>query len=196
MVKIPDYNRPLKIEDMADIKEQDMNPASDCAWIRGLDGNGNSIRINKTDFIESVFDLIRGKIKVGGRNLLLDSGTEKYYDRFISIPVREILSNYVNQEIVVSFDIKASISRVIQMYPYQYAGISIEETVTFTPSTEYQRFSFLSRVKNHEDKPGMTLGDIAIYDYTGANSLAIKNIKIELGNIPTDWTPAVEEMIN
>lgn len=41
--------RPKKIRDMADKQEKDLDQASDCAWVRGLDANGNPIKIKKED---------------------------------------------------------------------------------------------------------------------------------------------------
>jgi len=38
------------------------------------------------------------------------------------------------------------------------------------------------------------LGSIAFYDISANNNYTIKNIKIELGNKATDWTPAVEDV--
>lgn len=43
---------------MADIKENEMSTASDCAYVRALDSNGNSIRISKSDLASVVGGLI------------------------------------------------------------------------------------------------------------------------------------------
>lgn len=36
---------------MADKQEKDLDQASDCAWVRGLDANGNPIKIKKEDLV-------------------------------------------------------------------------------------------------------------------------------------------------
>lgn len=43
---------------MADIKENEMSTASDCAYVRALDSNGNSIRISKADLASVVGGLL------------------------------------------------------------------------------------------------------------------------------------------
>lgn len=35
-------------------KEQDLTLVTDCSWVRGLDANGNSIRIAKADLVELI----------------------------------------------------------------------------------------------------------------------------------------------
>ncbi len=39
---------------MADKKEHDLTLASDCGWIRAIDSNGKSVKIDKSDFIELI----------------------------------------------------------------------------------------------------------------------------------------------
>lgn len=38
---------------MADKAEKDLDQASDCGWVRGLDANGNSIKMSKDEFVKS-----------------------------------------------------------------------------------------------------------------------------------------------
>lgn len=45
---------------MADKAEKDLDQVSDCGWIRGLDANGNPIKLNKADMVE----LIRASMPV------------------------------------------------------------------------------------------------------------------------------------
>ena len=45
---------------MADKAEKDLDQASDCGWIRGLDARGNPIKLNKADMVE----LIRANMPV------------------------------------------------------------------------------------------------------------------------------------
>ena len=39
-----------------DKREQELNAATDCEWVRALDSNGNSIRISKSDLINLVYN--------------------------------------------------------------------------------------------------------------------------------------------
>lgn len=43
---------------MADVKESALSTASDCAYVRALDSNGNSIRISKADLASVVGELL------------------------------------------------------------------------------------------------------------------------------------------
>lgn len=43
---------------MADVKESALSTASDCAYVRALDSNGNSIRISKADLASVVGGLL------------------------------------------------------------------------------------------------------------------------------------------
>lgn len=46
---------------MADVKESALSTASDCAYVRALDSNGNSIRISKADLASVVGGLLASK---------------------------------------------------------------------------------------------------------------------------------------
>ncbi len=137
-------------------------------------------------------------IEVGGRNLFRNSSKEITTTRFTSIPVVDIFKNYIGRDICISFDCKINengIIRSIMMYPYQNNGISIQNSFTFTPSNSYKRFSFVTAIRDFGiNNPSWTPGSIGFYDYSGDNNYTIKNIKIELGNKPTDWTPAPEDV--
>ena len=41
---------------MADKKEFDLTPSSDCDWIRALDGSGRSINLGKKDLINLIYN--------------------------------------------------------------------------------------------------------------------------------------------
>lgn len=49
LVQIPVAELAELVIDMADKAEKDLDQASDCGWIRGLDANGKPIKIEKTD---------------------------------------------------------------------------------------------------------------------------------------------------
>ena len=136
--------------------------------------------------------------EIGGRNLFLDSERARSTTRFLSIDVHDILADHVGESVCVSFEIMGSVARECIVYPYQERGVSISERHTFTmPTSEYQRVSFVSTVKDWGlEVTGTTLGSVGIYDVAGDNSYTVRKIKVELGNMPTDWTPSPEEMEN
>ena len=134
-------------------------------------------------------------LSVGGRNLLPGGETELTASRFLYAEVGAALSPYVGKKICVSFDCRAEIAREIRCYPYQDSGISIKDTYQFTPSTAWARFSFATEAKDFGQIVGENTGRIGWYDDTGAQEIAVRRIKIELGTMPTDWSPAPEDPV-
>lgn len=47
---------------MADVKESALSTASDYKWVRGLDANGNSVRISKEDHASVVGGLLKSNM--------------------------------------------------------------------------------------------------------------------------------------
>ena len=133
-------------------------------------------------------------LAVGGRNLLPDSAQERDAARFLSIPVGGILAPYVGESLCVSFEAKGEIPRSLLVYAYQDAGVSIADSFSFiVPTDDFHRFSFVTAVHDYGEQAGLTSGAIAFYDQAGSQNFAIRNVKIELGTLPTDWTPAPED---
>lgn len=136
-----------------------------------------------------------------GRNLLLDSGKVRSTTRTIIVYTYESLSDYVGEDVVVSFDLMINENGVLRNiyspYPYQNNGISIGAGIQARPTEKgvWQRFSIKTYVRDWGDNnPSLTKGAIAFHDSAGANDYKVRNIKIEKGNKATDWTPAPEEI--
>lgn len=134
-------------------------------------------------------------MRVGGTNLLPGGEAEMVDARFLYVDVGDALSAYVGEEICVSFDCRTQIAREIRCYPYQDSGVSIKDTYRFTPSTEWTRFSFATEAKDFGRIVGANTGRIGWYDDAGAQSISIRRVKIELGTMPTDWSPAPEDPV-
>ena len=133
-------------------------------------------------------------LSIGGRNLLPNSEKDRATNRFLEIPVYSILGNYIGREICVSFEAKGSIARSVMVYGYQGSGTTISSSFTFTMPTErFERFSFKTKVVKNNIPSGYSAGSIGFYDYAGSQDYVIRRVKIELGNMPTDWTPAPED---
>lgn len=146
---------------------------------------------------EKDIDKIIEGIDIGVRNLLRDSKKERTTTRFLEIYVRDILETHIGKEICVSFDCKINeggTSRPLKLYPYQHNGISIEDKYYFTPTSNYKRFSFKTRVIDWGlNNTNYSRGSIGFYDDEGDNNYTVKNIKIELGNKPTGYTESPED---
>lgn len=140
-----------------------------------------------------------------GVNLYRNGKDERAFSRNTYIDTYDILSDYVDKTITVSFDMKINSDgvdkREFLLYAYQSNGISIDKdqgnAYRFTPSKDYQRFEFVCKVKNWGDLvPTYSKGQIIIWDYTGVNRATIKNIKIELGAVTEPiWTPAPQDLL-
>lgn len=153
-------------------------------------------------------------LKVGGRNLVtkaacLSGSYEKTFERGGRVAyTANILSGLVGtadgsvgEEVTLSFEIKlddGGVSRALSVYAYQGSGVSIERSSAVTPVSEWRRFSHATRVKrypigNYENGSPYTSGEVWIWDHVGGNKFSIRNVKIERGNVATDWTPAPED---
>lgn len=157
-----------------------------------IDLTGQSLEVSFNSLKSNVDNM-----EIGGRNLLRNSNVDRTTTRFLNIYVKDILSPYIGREICVSFDCKinsSGIERPIQMYKYQGSGISIGNSLIFTPTKEYKRFTLVTRVVESSVPSGYSEGSIAFYDSAGENNYTVKNIKIELGNKPTDYTVAPEDI--
>ena len=153
------------------------------------------------DQATSIADQTVADLTIGGRNLLPNSGITKTVDRFYQVDVYNYLADYVGQEITISFDAKVeanSIERPVSIYAYQGHGISIDNPPGKWASVDitknWARYSFVTKVKDFGIiDPTYTKGAIAFYDREGVNPYSIRNIKIELGQKATDWSPAPED---
>lgn len=154
-------------------------------------------------------------LKVGGRNLVtkaacLSGSYEKTFERGGRIAYTAgVLSGLVGaadgsvgEEVTLSFDIKLADGgspRALSVYAYQASGVSIEKSSAVTPSAEWARFSLTTRVKrypigHYDNGSPYTSGEVWIWDHAGSNEFSVRNVKIERGNTPTDWTPAPEDL--
>lgn len=142
---------------------------------------------------------VEGKIptEIGGRNYLRNSRKIiRSQRRFIEVLTWEVLAGLVGKTVTFSFDIKINpggISRPISVYRYQNNGISPALLSTVTPTSEWQRFSLSGIVRGDIVNSTYTKGAIGFYDHAGNNDYSIQLLKIELGTIATDWTPAPED---
>ena len=137
------------------------------------------------------------KMKVGGRNYYRDSEKIRTSTRFFPFP----LHPYLTQENVVetwtlSFDIKINEGgeiRPLHFYHYQTNRFGLKASADITPSKDWQRFTFTGPVIFPNDDPRYSRGEMALYDYGGNNSYSVRRIKLEKGNVATDWSPAIED---
>lgn len=141
-------------------------------------------------------------IVVGGRNLVLDSDTEKNItNNYITYDLSEYgIQQVRGNTVTISFDAKSDIDGIVIDTYLRYVGTDDVGHIagTFNKisgiTTVYKRHS---TIFNTADVDGIV--DVAVRsssEVSGGSTTAIlyvKNIKVELGNKATDWTPAPED---
>ena len=137
------------------------------------------------------------KMKVGGRNYYRDSEKIRTSTRFFPFPLHPYLTQEnVGETWTLSFDIKINEGgeiRPLHFYHYQTNRFGLKASADITPSKDWQRFTFTGPVIFPNDDPRYSRGEMALYDYGGNNSYSVRRIKLEKGNVATDWSPAIED---
>lgn len=136
---------------------------------------------------------------VGGRNLALGSDVEK---SVTSSVLTYSLSDYglsvitVGKEVTVSFEVKSTISAdVVDVYLRSSASDLLGSAKAISVTDAYARYAVTLNVTNVND-----LATIAIRHNNltpGADRTAtvtVRNVKVGLGKVDTDWTLAPEDM--
>ena len=138
------------------------------------------------------------KVQVGGRNYYRDSEKIRTSTRFFPFPLHPYLTQEnVGETWTLSFDIKINEGgeiRPLHFYHYQTNRFGLKASADITPSKEWQRFTFTGPVIFPNDDPRYSRGEMALYDYGGNNNYSVRRIKLEKGNVATDWTPAPEDV--
>ena len=150
----------------------------------------------KKELIDSI-----DNIQIGGRNLALNS-EEEWSNLTTNKAYREcrISSGYLsrNTYYTVSFDAKCTNNS-----DKFYIGFSNNASTKgilaneVTVSSDYERYSFTNKSPN-VDVNGIVISNAKAYGRGNEDNtdgtLYIKNIKFEIGNKATDWTPAPEDI--
>lgn len=171
-----------------------------------------ALRATKTEVTSAV-----DNIQVGGRNLVLGSGTGKGWryetfnkdDREFTIENSNTSENYIyssffdledGKQYTLSFDVKQNgyvnnsevyvlpdtyATTGIVYYSGQFPVSTTYQHKVFVIGPEYHATSFKNCAVRFDNKGSRTPGTKAI--------LYVKNVKLELGNKPTDWSPAPED---
>ena len=158
--------------------------------------NGKASKSELTQTAEELTSKI-ASVKVGGRNYYRDSEKIRTSTRFFSFPLHPYLSQENVGEIwTLSFDLKINENgeiRPLHFYHYQNNRYGLKASADITPSKDWQRFTFTGPVIFPNDDPRYARGEMALYDYGGNNNYSVRRIKLEKGNVATDWSPAIED---
>ena len=137
-------------------------------------------------------------VRVGGRNYYRDSEKVRTSTRFFSFPLHPYFTQEnVGETWTLSFDLKINEGgeiRPLHFYHYQTNRFGLRAGADITPSKEWKRFTFTGPVIFPNDDPRYSRGEMALYDYGGNNNYSVRRIKLEKGNVATDWSPALEDI--
>ena len=157
--------------------------------------------------IAKIYDVV--DLQIGGRNYIKNSAQEITKEvgvaqaEYLSLPydLTPLIEEHgVDQTYTLSFDLKSkniTNNNRINVYPepgttppHKYAF----PNTSFVVTQEYQRFSITFK-PTRSSNANATLTRISVYGtYDTGNIPVIKNLKLELGNKATDWSPAPEDL--
>lgn len=136
-------------------------------------------------------------IEIGGRNVVLKGNVEK---NAIAGSVRYDISDYGKQSILdkqvcISFDAKGSEDLVCDAYIRKTSGFEYTSSV-FNVTTEWNRFYAVVRSASEDVQTVAIRNDIYVPggSENEGKTIYVRNVKVELGNKATDWTPAPEDI--
>ena len=156
-------------------------------------------KASKSELVQTAEELASriASVRVGGRNYYRDSEKIRTSTRFFSFPLHPYLSQEnVGETWTLSFDIKINEGgeiRPLHFYHYQNNRFGLKASADITPNKNWQRFTFTGPVIFPNDDPRYARGEMALYDYGGNNNYSVRRIKLEKGNVATDWIPAIED---
>lgn len=142
-------------------------------------------------------------LKVGGRNYILQSGEEQIINLtgsqvFMDLPFSAAMLACIAEEMIVSFDIRYESAAHSLQWGFYFRNDATGSSITkrdpeFSEMTgEYVRYSYPVQYKEGCGPENFSRVRFAFRGGTG--TVYIKNIKLESGSKPTDWTPAPEDV--
>ena len=156
-------------------------------------------KASKSELVQTAEKLASriASVRVGGRNYYRDSEKVRTSTRFFSFPLHPYFTQEnVGETWTLSFDLKINEGgeiRPLHFYHYQTNRFGLKASADITPSKDWKRFTFTGPVIFPNDDPRYSRGEMALYDYGGNNNYSVRRIKLEKGNVATDWSPAIED---
>ncbi|MGE8053209.1 phage tail spike protein [Bacillus mycoides] len=132
--------------------------------------------------------------KVGGRNLLVKGDLEKTNSReFVKYTdLAPIIDLHGLIEYTISFDIKVAVPGDVQVYMQNGSGAKYKFSENVNATTQYERrYITVTPTLDNKTLTESWLSFFGTYD-TG-RLITVKNVKVEKGNVPTEYSPAPEE---
>ena len=189
-------------------KEDSTNPEdytwNDTAGSISVGGRNLLVKANQGttnwDWLMSDGDKSVEEVKIDGvRAVKLIKGTKTANTGWNYIRYNGLLRNLIkpNTKYVLSFDVKPSID--VTLNAMLARGDWNEQLTDYIPMNKAlaNQWTKVSCVLTSKETLPDDLNQVVYLDgmpTTNGNWLVIKNIKLEEGNIPTDWTPAIEDV--
>ena len=168
-------------------------------WTRSKITYSNPTRITYTiPLCDSSWEAVN-EIEIGARNLVLNSDVEKTgKNQIITFDLSKYgIDNIVGRTVAASFDIKADKEDTVDCY-VRSAGSQMMSLsgYSFKVGTEWTRHTEIMDVISRTDPPKwFTIRTTSVAGGSGTATVNIKNVKLEIGNKATDWSPAPEDFV-
>lgn len=159
--------------------------------------------------IAKIYDVV--DLQIGGRNYIQNSSQE--FTKGVGVAQAEYLSLPfdltpiyeecgIDKTYTLSFDLRSkdiTQHNKISVYPEPGAPPAHKYAFPYTTLTvteEFKRYS-ITFVPTRSDNANAVLSRISVYGtYDTGNIPVIRNLKLEIGNKATDWSPAPEDLNN
>ncbi|BDU94745.1 hypothetical protein SNUCP5_09390 [Clostridium perfringens A] len=143
-------------------------------------------KVSQSDIDKSIQN-----IEFGGRNLFLKSkGLFKSSNEYVGISITSVVEKYLNKKITISADVKAN--KVGKIRFYSLGGYSVGFWVERDVTTEWTRIKATGKFTLNDEKQKWC--DLSFYGNYGSGLFTeVRNVKIELGELASDYTEAPED---
>lgn len=158
----------------------------------------DEINLNLTKNYSSKTDLTNAinNIEIGGRNLLLDSKKERVASQreYLAINITDIAKNNLNKKVTFSGLLRTNgKAGTVRIYSLGKYLINWETTVK-SSTTDFIRFELTGQFTYNANGDNGDVCNLSFYGTYGSGIFpVVKEIKVELGTMATDWTPAPED---
>ena len=144
------------------------------------------LKVGQSDIDKSIQN-----IEFGGRNLFLKSkGPFKSSNEYVGISITSVVEKYLNKKITISADVKAN--KVGKIRFYSLGGYSVGFWVERDVTTEWTRIKATGKFTLNDEKQKWC--DLSFYGNYGSGLFTeVRNVKIELGELASDYTEAPED---
>lgn len=156
------------------------------------------------DFMSWMYDITDSAgLEIEGRNLLRNSEIERHDSasggEYLQIAnIVSIYDKYGEGTYTFSFDAKSDVAGDMEFYAWPGTHDTFKYLFPlqgFQITTEYKRYTFTVDV--YLQNPDATRAPICLFgEYGTGRKPWVKNVKVELGNKATPWTPAPEDQVS